>query len=92
VKKEKALFELKTRLLLAFFLVLLGFAPHASAADNVSGRASERVVREGIAAEFSYEPAGKRDGGEGGVTAIDPATLKIEFRDFVHLSLRVEGK
>ncbi len=68
MKRETALFRLHSPLLvslqvLVFFLALLGVAPHASAVDNVSGRAPERVVREGIAIEFSYEPAGKRDTG-----------------------------
>ena len=64
VNKETALFRSNTLLVLVFFLALWGVAPHASAADNVSGRAPERVVREGIAMEFSYEPSGKKDGGK----------------------------
>ena len=64
MKRETALYPSTLHLIFIFSLALSGFAPHASAADNVSVRAPERVVREGIAVEFSYEPAGKKDGGK----------------------------
>ncbi len=63
MNRETELFRSKLLLVLFFSLALWGFAPHASAADNASVRAPERVVREGIAMEFSYEPAGGRDTG-----------------------------
>ena len=64
MKRKTALRRLNFLTVLVLFLALWGFARYGSAADNVSGRAPERVVREGIAMEFSYEPSGKKDGGK----------------------------
>jgi len=76
VNRETTPFRSKSLLVPAFLLALSAVAPHASAADDVSGRAPERVVREGIAVEFSYEPAGKRDGG----TTLEGEYAQVRFR------------
>ena len=64
MKRKPTHFRLNTLPLLVLFLAIWGIPSNSSAVDNVSGRAAERVVREGIAVEFSYEPAGRRDDGK----------------------------
>ena len=76
MKRKTALRRLNFLTVLVLFLALWGFARYGSAADNVSGRAPERVVREGIAMEFSYEPAGKKDGGK----ILEAEYAQVRFR------------
>jgi len=76
VKRVTPLLRLNSLLFLAFFLTLLGFALYASAADNVSTRAPERVIREGIAVEFSYEPVGK----SAGEKILEGESAQVRFR------------
>jgi YVTN family beta-propeller protein len=61
VRGDTALSRSNPLPLLAFLLAFCGVPSHAYPADNVSGPAPGRFVREGVAVEFSFAPAERKD-------------------------------